>query len=131
MPLALGGTGITRIFSGSNELLKAYSGDALVFDRTPPGDLAVLVDDGGAYLVLRNGDYLVEAPPFEAPGADHLLTQDGDRLTLDDGTPIVLDGTIAGLAAATDLDGTEWVFFVQDGTTVKCRLSTLTEFVDG
>ncbi len=62
---------------------------------------------------------------------DFLLTEDGDRITLEDGTPIELTGTIEGLATAVDLDGTEWGFILQDGATVKARLSDLLEYLNG
>lgn len=61
------------------------------------------------------------------PPDDYLLTEDGDRIVQEDGTPIEVTGTIAGLPVATALDGTEWVFVVQDGDTVKCLLSDLRE----
>ncbi len=134
MPVASGGSAVARVFLGASELLTVYRGATPVFDRTPAGVLGILVDNSGNYLVDRAGTYLHEAAPFEAPPpeiTDYLLTEEGDRLTLEDGTPIALDGTINGLPVAVDLDGTEWVFVVQSGLTMKCRLSEFVEFVDG
>jgi hypothetical protein len=62
---------------------------------------------------------------------DFLLAEDGHRITLEDGTPIELTGTIEGLAVAIDLDGTEWAFILQDGATVKARLSDLLDYFNG
>lgn len=133
MAIALGEIVTGKVFQGSNELLRIYRGTALIFDQVSTGGLAILVDANGVRLVDRAGAYLVEAPAFEAPPivTDFLLTEDGDRLTLEDGTPIELTATIDGLAVAVDPDGAEWVCLVQDGATVKCRLSVLAEYING
>lgn len=101
MTIALGDAVIGRVFRGSTELLKVHHGTVLIHDRTG------------------------------APTGDVLLTEDGDRLTLENGTPIALTGTIAGLAIAADHDGTEWAFILQDGATVKVRLSDLWDYLNG
>lgn len=95
MPITLGDAATAKLFLGSTELLRVYHGAVLVHDVT------------------------------DAPIADFLLTEDGDRITHEDGSPIDVSGTVAGLATATDLDGTEWAFILQDGATVKVPLSDL------
>ena len=100
MPITLGDTANAKVFRGSAELLRVYHGAVLVHDVTG------------------------------APSGDFLLTEDGDRLTLEDGSPIEITSTIAGLAIATDLDGTEWAFLLQDGATVKVLLSDLLGYLN-
>jgi len=101
MAIARGDALIGRIYRGSIELTKVYHGATLVYDLTG------------------------------APTSEYLLTEDGDRITLENGTPIALTETIAGLAAAVDVDGSEWAFILQDGATVKARLSDLLEYFNG
>jgi hypothetical protein len=101
MAIALGDTATVRIYRGSSEVLRVYQGAALIHES-----------------------------PGSTPAA-FLLTEDGDRITLEDGTPLELTGTIDGLAIAVDLDGTEWAFILQDGATVKVRLSDILDYLNG
>ena len=79
---------------------------------------------------VSSGGWLYDSIPAAIgggppPTGDYLLTEGGDRLTLEDGTPIEVTGTITGLPVATDLDGTEWAVMVQAGVTVRVRTRDL------
>ena len=103
MSIALGGIVINRIAHGGTPLLKAYHGADLIHDKT-------------------------DAPP----DADLILLENGaDALLLESGAPVERDITIPARAAASTLDGTEWLVIVQGGTTKKARASVLSGYLNG
>jgi len=72
-----------------------------------------------------------ETPVSSGGETFYLLTEDGDRITWEDGTPVELPDITSGLMTITAPDGTEYVFFVQGGATVKCTLDVFMEYING
>ena len=81
-------------------------------------------------LAVTEGADVAEMAGGEPPPAA-LLTETGDRLTLETGAPILRDTTIPGIAPAEDPDAGAYLALVQDGVTVRATIADVRAYIHG
>lgn len=74
---------------------------------------------------------LMEPPAGGGGGTDAILLETGDKLLLEAGGQVNLNTGIPAQSTAATFTGDEWIAIVQSGSTVKVRLSTVVEFING